>query len=35
VPFEVGDSFQTFAEVRKWLEPGEGHVLYGPKGCDD
>ena len=24
---------QMFEEISPWLEPGEGQVLYGPKGC--
>jgi len=23
----------TFAEVKPWLEPGQGQLLYAPKGC--
>ncbi len=35
VVFELDDSVQTFDEVRDWLEPGEGHVLHGARGCLD
>jgi general secretion pathway protein E len=33
--FDLRDSPQTFDEVRSLLEPGEGQVLYGPKGCSE
>ena len=32
-PIEVPEVRQMFEEIRPWLEPGEGQVLYGPKGC--
>jgi len=32
--YDLSESPQTFDEVRSWLEPNEGHVLFGPKGCD-
>jgi type II secretory ATPase GspE/PulE/Tfp pilus assembly ATPase PilB-like protein len=35
LPFDMTDSPQTFEEVRKWLEPGEGKLLYGPRGCPE
>jgi type II secretory ATPase GspE/PulE/Tfp pilus assembly ATPase PilB-like protein len=35
MPFDISDSPQTFEEVRKWLEPEEGKVIYGPKGCPE
>ena len=31
--FDLAGSVQTFDEVKPWLEPGEGAVLYGPVGC--
>ncbi len=31
--FELDEALPTFDEVRRWLEPGEGKVLYGPTGC--
>lgn len=31
--FELSELVPTFEEVRRWLEPGEGKVIYGPKGC--
>jgi len=31
--FDLADAPQTFDEVRKWLEPGQGEKLYNPKGC--
>jgi general secretion pathway protein E len=33
--YDLSESPQTFEEVRPWLEPDEGHQLYGPKGCDE
>jgi type II secretory ATPase GspE/PulE/Tfp pilus assembly ATPase PilB-like protein len=33
--FDISDSPQTFEEVRKWLDPDEGKVIYGPKGCPE
>jgi type II secretory ATPase GspE/PulE/Tfp pilus assembly ATPase PilB-like protein len=34
IAFDMADSPQTFDEVRHRLQPGEGKVLYGPKGCE-
>jgi general secretion pathway protein E len=31
--YDLSAAPQTFDEVRRWLEPGEGQQLYGPKGC--
>jgi type II secretory ATPase GspE/PulE/Tfp pilus assembly ATPase PilB-like protein len=33
--FDISDSPQTFEDVRKWLEPEEGKLIYGPKGCPE
>lgn len=33
--FELSELVPTFDEVRRWLEPGEGRVIYGPQGCAD
>jgi type II secretory ATPase GspE/PulE/Tfp pilus assembly ATPase PilB-like protein len=33
--FDLTDSVQTFDEVKQWLEPGQGQVLYGPVGCSE
>jgi type II secretory ATPase GspE/PulE/Tfp pilus assembly ATPase PilB-like protein len=33
VAYELADPAQTFAGVSQWLEPGQGKMLYGPKGC--
>src|SRR5262249_27000283 len=33
--YNLGDTLETFAEVRHLLGPDEGKVLYGPKGCAD
>ena len=35
VAYELSDPAQTFAEVARWLEPGQGQGLYGPKGCPE
>jgi hypothetical protein len=32
-PFPLGDAPATFAEVRPWLEPGQGLALYSAHGC--
>ena len=32
--FDLGDAPHTFDEVKQWLAPGEGKMLYAPKGCD-
>jgi type II secretory ATPase GspE/PulE/Tfp pilus assembly ATPase PilB-like protein len=34
IPFELTDAPHTFEEVRRWLEPGQGDVMYGPGKCD-
>jgi type II secretory ATPase GspE/PulE/Tfp pilus assembly ATPase PilB-like protein len=31
--FDLSEEQHTFDEVRKWLEPGQGQLLYAPKGC--
>jgi type II secretory ATPase GspE/PulE/Tfp pilus assembly ATPase PilB-like protein len=33
ISYELGESAPTFDEVRRFLEPGQGQTLYGPKGC--
>jgi type II secretory ATPase GspE/PulE/Tfp pilus assembly ATPase PilB-like protein len=35
VAYEMPEAAQTFAEVQPYLEPGQGKVLYGPKGCPE
>lgn len=35
ISFDMSDAPHTFDEVRPWLEPGEGRVIYGPKGCNE
>jgi type II secretory ATPase GspE/PulE/Tfp pilus assembly ATPase PilB-like protein len=35
VVFELDDSPRTFDEIRKWIEPDEGHALHGARGCVD
>lgn len=35
ISFDMSDAPHTFDEVRPWLEPGEGRMIYGPKGCHD
>ncbi len=34
VSFDLSAAPHTFDEVRKWLAPGEGNILYAPKGCE-
>jgi type II secretory ATPase GspE/PulE/Tfp pilus assembly ATPase PilB-like protein len=31
--FDLSLAPDTFAEVQKWLEPGQGQLLYGARGC--
>jgi type II secretory ATPase GspE/PulE/Tfp pilus assembly ATPase PilB-like protein len=31
--YDLSESPHTFEDIRPWLEPEEGHLLYGPKGC--
>ena len=33
ISYELGEGAPTFDEVRRFLEPGQGQQLYGPKGC--
>jgi type II secretory ATPase GspE/PulE/Tfp pilus assembly ATPase PilB-like protein len=35
VSFDLTFAPQTFDEVKKWLEPGEGQLMYGPRGCPE
>jgi type II secretory ATPase GspE/PulE/Tfp pilus assembly ATPase PilB-like protein len=30
---DLAETGYTFDDVRQWLEPGQGEVLYGPVGC--
>jgi general secretion pathway protein E len=32
--FDLDEPLDTFKEVARWLEPGEGQRLHGPVGCD-
>jgi len=32
--FDLSDAPHTFDEVKQWLGPNEGKMLYAPKGCD-
>jgi type II secretory ATPase GspE/PulE/Tfp pilus assembly ATPase PilB-like protein len=34
VSYELSESLDTFDEVKKWLEPEQGKVLYGPGACE-
>ena len=34
VSFDLSDAPHTFEEVKHWLEPAEGKVLWAPRGCD-
>jgi type II secretory ATPase GspE/PulE/Tfp pilus assembly ATPase PilB-like protein len=33
--FDLSDAPETFAEVRPWLAPNEGKLLFAPKGCPE
>src|SRR5262249_50461877 len=33
ISYEMPDT-DTFEEVKKWLEPDEGKILFGPGGCE-
>ena len=33
--FDLSDAPHTFEEVRQFLEPVEGHRMFGPKGCPE
>jgi type II secretory ATPase GspE/PulE/Tfp pilus assembly ATPase PilB-like protein len=33
--YELEDPPRAFDEVREWLEPGEGRMLHGARGCTD
>jgi type II secretory ATPase GspE/PulE/Tfp pilus assembly ATPase PilB-like protein len=33
--FDLTDAPHTFDEVRRWLGPDEGKMLYAAKGCDE
>jgi type II secretory ATPase GspE/PulE/Tfp pilus assembly ATPase PilB-like protein len=33
ISFDLSDAPHTFEDVRKWLGPDEGKVLFAPKGC--
>jgi type II secretory ATPase GspE/PulE/Tfp pilus assembly ATPase PilB-like protein len=33
--FDLGDAPQTFEEIRPHLGPGEGYLMYGPRGCPE
>jgi type II secretory ATPase GspE/PulE/Tfp pilus assembly ATPase PilB-like protein len=32
-PTDMRDAPHTFDEVRRWLSPGQGEVIFGPRGC--
>jgi type II secretory ATPase GspE/PulE/Tfp pilus assembly ATPase PilB-like protein len=32
--FDIGEAPGTFLEIQDLLEPGEGHAIYGPGGCE-
>jgi type II secretory ATPase GspE/PulE/Tfp pilus assembly ATPase PilB-like protein len=34
VAYDLGESPETFAEIRPLLEPGLGEFIYGPGGCE-
>ena len=33
--FDLSDSPHTFEEVRPYMEPNEGYLMYGPRGCPE
>jgi type II secretory ATPase GspE/PulE/Tfp pilus assembly ATPase PilB-like protein len=33
--YPLGESPHSFDEVRPWLEPGEGEVIFGAPGCEE
>jgi type II secretory ATPase GspE/PulE/Tfp pilus assembly ATPase PilB-like protein len=33
--FELADAPMTFEDVKQFLEPGQGQMLYAPKGCPE
>jgi type II secretory ATPase GspE/PulE/Tfp pilus assembly ATPase PilB-like protein len=35
VSFNMDEAPETFDEVKQWLEPGEGKLLFAPRGCDE
>jgi type II secretory ATPase GspE/PulE/Tfp pilus assembly ATPase PilB-like protein len=34
VCFDLDEPLDTFTEVQRWLEPGQGTQLFGPAGCE-
>jgi type II secretory ATPase GspE/PulE/Tfp pilus assembly ATPase PilB-like protein len=34
VTFDLAEPLETFTEVKRWLEPGQGEQLFGPNGCE-
>ena len=34
VAFDLSGAPQTFEDVRRWLDPGEGEAIYSAPGCD-
>lgn len=35
IPFDLTDAPPMFDEIKRWLEPGQGQVLYSAKGCKE
>jgi type II secretory ATPase GspE/PulE/Tfp pilus assembly ATPase PilB-like protein len=35
MPFDLTDAPPMFDEIKRWLEPGQGQVLYAAKGCKE
>ena len=33
MPVDLSDAPHTFDEIRRWLEPGQGRQMWGPRGC--
>jgi type II secretory ATPase GspE/PulE/Tfp pilus assembly ATPase PilB-like protein len=34
IGFDLSDAPDTFDDLKKYLKPGEGKTLYGPRGCE-
>lgn len=34
IKIELDEAPETFADIQRWLEPGEAHAMYAPAACD-
>ncbi|MFZ5833413.1 MAG: type II/IV secretion system protein, partial [Planctomycetota bacterium] len=34
IGYDLSGAPETFADVRRWLEPGEGELIYSAPGCE-